>query len=101
MSGASRVIDAIRGVERNGALSDISGRILVVDDNESNRDLVSRRLARDGHAVETADGGVEALSLLKDREFDLILLDILMPDMSGYEVLGRLKSRSASRTKFR
>jgi adenylate cyclase len=97
LSGASRVIDAIRGVERNGALSDISGRILVVDDNESNRDLVSRRLARDGHAVETAHGGVEALSLLKDREFDLILLDILMPDMSGYEVLGRLKADPVTR----
>ena len=94
---ASRVIDAFRGAERKGALSDISGRILVVDDNEFNRDLVSRRLARDGHAVETAEGGVEALSLLKEREFDLILLDILMPDMSGYEVLGRLKADPVTR----
>lgn len=93
--GASRVIDAIRGAERHSALSDISGRILVVDDNDSNRDLVARRLARDGHAVETAGGGAEALSLLEDRDFDLILLDILMPDMSGYEVLARLKADPA------
>ncbi len=53
-NGASRVIEAIRGNERSAALSGISGRILVVDDNESNRDLLARRLARDGHAVETA-----------------------------------------------
>ena len=97
LSGASRVIEAIRGIERNAALSDISGRILVIDDNESNRDLVARRLARDGHAVETASGGSQGLSLLMEREFDLILLDILMPDMSGYEVLERLKADPVTR----
>ena len=95
--GASRVIDAIRGTERAGALSDISGRILVVDDNDSNRDLIARRLARDGHAVESAAGGADALALLKDRDFDLILLDILMPDMSGYDVLGHLKADPGTR----
>jgi adenylate cyclase len=94
---ASRVIEAIRGSERADPLSDISGRILVVDDNESNRDLLARRLARDGHAVETASGGAVALALLKDREFDLILLDILMPDMSGYQVLGELKGSALTR----
>ena len=88
----SRVIEAIRGGEGRVALSDISGRILVIDDNESNRDLLARRLARDGHAVETAVGGAEGLALLLERDFDLILLDILMPDMSGYEVLARLKA---------
>jgi DNA-binding response OmpR family regulator len=66
-------------------------RILVVDDNASNRDLLARRLARDSHMVATADGGEQALRLVEEQAFDLILLDLLMPDVSGYEVLRRLK----------
>ncbi|HET8726850.1 MAG TPA: response regulator, partial [Alphaproteobacteria bacterium] len=68
------------------------GRILVVDDNESNRDLLCRRLARDGHAVSHASSGRAALDMLGDEEFDLVLLDLMMPDMNGYEVLTRLRS---------
>ena len=68
------------------------GTILVVDDVAGNRQLLSRRLAREGHAVATADGGTAALNLLGEREFDLILLDVLMPDMNGIEVLRRLKA---------
>jgi adenylate cyclase len=67
-------------------------RILVVDDHQSNRDLLARRLARDGHEVATAKDGPEALALLECGDFDLVLLDLLMPGMSGYEVLCRLKS---------
>ena len=64
------------------------GRILVVDDNASNRDLLSRQLARDGHAVEAAVTAREGWRWLDASEdFDLILLDLLMPDISGYEVL--------------
>jgi adenylate cyclase len=66
-------------------------RILVVDDHESNRDLLSRRLVRDAHHVVTADSGENALDLVEREPFDLILLDLLMPGMSGYEVLERLK----------
>jgi class 3 adenylate cyclase len=66
-------------------------RILVVDDHESNRDLLSRRLTRDAHHVVTAASGESALALLEQENFDLVLLDLLMPDMSGYEVLERLK----------
>jgi len=66
--------------------------ILVVDDQESNRDLLSRRLRRDGHVVTTAANGEEALRLVEEGTFDLILLDLLMPGLSGYDVLGRLKS---------
>ncbi|MGB3386890.1 MAG: adenylate/guanylate cyclase domain-containing protein [Pseudaminobacter sp.] len=68
------------------------GRILVVDDVASNRDLLSRRLQYDGHEVVTADSGPTALARLEDSEFDLVLLDILMPDMNGVEVLSRLKA---------
>lgn len=67
-------------------------RILVVDDHESNRDLLSRRLTREGHVVTTAADGEEALKLVQELTFDLILLDVLMPGISGYEVLSRLKS---------
>jgi adenylate cyclase len=90
-----RLIDAIRPVPdaipaatRPGAPS----RILVVDDHQSNRDLLSRRLTREGHDVVTAETGAEALDLVEAMPFDLILLDLLMPGMSGYEVLCRLKA---------
>ena len=69
-----------------------TGTILVVDDIESNRDLLARRLIRDGHKVETAASGVEALQRLLEDDFDLVLLDLMMPGMSGYEVLERLKN---------
>ena len=90
-AGASRVLEALRGSQPAAAHQAIAGQILVVDDNASNRDLLARQLARDGHAVETAGSGREGLSLLGERSFDLILLDVLMPEMSGYEVLSKLK----------
>jgi adenylate cyclase len=69
-----------------------AGRILVVDDNDSNRDLLRRRLIHEGHKVAVACSGLEALAVLEEDRFDLILLDLLMPDMNGVEVLERLKS---------
>ena len=68
-----------------------SARILVVDDNEMNRDMLARRLLRQGHAVETAIHGREALSMLQASAFDLVLLDIMMPEMNGYELLEHLR----------
>src|SRR5882724_8615288 len=67
-------------------------RILVVDDHQSNREILARRLSRDGHEVITADDGDTALQFVEENTFDLILLDLLMPRTSGYEVLCRLKS---------
>ena len=67
-------------------------RILVVDDNAANRDVLERRLLREGHQVTTAGNGVAALELALAHEFDLILLDLIMPEMSGFEVLRRLKA---------
>ena len=69
-----------------------SSRILVVDDNASNRDVLARRLMREGHQVVIAANGASALELVRRREFDLILLDLIMPEMSGFEVLRRLKA---------
>jgi class 3 adenylate cyclase/CheY-like chemotaxis protein len=67
------------------------GRILVVDDNESNRDLLRRRLVLEGHEVIVAESGRRGLAMLEEQPVDLILLDLLMPDMNGIEVLERLK----------
>ena len=68
---------------------DDTGHLLVVDDNEMNRDMLSRRLLRKGYSVEVADGGAAALKAVAGGTFDLILLDIMMPDIDGMEVLTR------------
>lgn len=63
------------------------GLILVVDDNEMNRDMLSRRLQRKGYEVSVAEDGREALELLVQQPFELVLLDIMMPGIDGLEVL--------------
>jgi serine phosphatase RsbU (regulator of sigma subunit) len=73
------------------------GRVLVVDDSEPNRDLLSRRRRRHGHTVETAVNGREALAMLAVGDFDVVLLDVMMPEMNGYQVLEALKSDRALR----
>jgi CheY-like chemotaxis protein len=72
-------------------------RILVVDDQEDNRAVLERRLRRQGHTVTSAVGGRSALDLLGREQFDLVLLDVMMPDLDGYEVLERLKGDPATR----
>ena len=67
------------------------GRILVVDDNEMNRDVLGKRLERSGHEILTACDGREALDVLKKESVDLVLLDIMMPVMDGYQVLIHMK----------
>ncbi|MFI5020075.1 MAG: response regulator [Alphaproteobacteria bacterium] len=67
--------------------------LLVVDDNEDNRYTLTRRLSREGYTnLTTAANGREALGLLQGKPIDLVLLDIMMPDMNGYEVLEHLKA---------
>lgn len=68
------------------------GAVLIVDDVEANRDLLGRRLQRQGHQVVMAENGRKALELLKEKAFDLVLLDVMMPEMNGYEVLEALKA---------
>jgi adenylate cyclase len=70
----------------------LSSRILVVDDNAANRDVLARRLTREGHEVVTTANGASALELVATREFDLVLLDLIMPGMNGFDVLRRLKA---------
>jgi adenylate cyclase len=72
-------------------------RILIVDDTAANRDLLIPRLLREGHEVETADNAAAALDRLVGGNFDLILLDLIMPGMDGFELLCRLKSNLHTR----
>jgi DNA-binding response OmpR family regulator len=72
--------------------ANLTGNLLIVDDIESNRDYLSRRLLRHGYQVGTAEQGEEALQKLQEEPFDLVLLDIMMPVMDGYETLARLKA---------
>jgi class 3 adenylate cyclase len=65
--------------------------LLLVDDKEANRDLLSRRLYKEGFRVELAENGRQALQMLRNMDFDLVLLDIIMPEMDGYQVLGEIK----------
>jgi CheY-like chemotaxis protein len=70
---------------------------LVVDDISIARDVLAGRVANQGHSVAKAADGVEALEALADGRFDLVLLDLVMPNMDGYEVLERMKADDALR----
>ncbi|BCM93556.1 adaptive-response sensory-kinase SasA [Abditibacteriota bacterium] len=76
---------------------DSQSLLLVVDDNEANRDVLSRLLEYQGYAVATAKDGRQALQAIRERAFDLVLLDIMMPEMDGYEVLQHLKADTGLR----
>ena len=65
--------------------------VLVVDDDPVNRSMLSRSLEADGHEVTTGVSGAEALEIVGSQAFDVILLDVVMPGMDGYQVLERLK----------
>lgn len=71
--------------------------ILVVDDNEMNRDMLTRRLQRQGYDVMAVEDGTSALQIVHQYNFDLVLLDIMMPNISGYEVLEQLKTNPRTR----
>jgi class 3 adenylate cyclase len=95
-------VPATESVERvragGGATSGArQAMILVVDDNEGNRDMLARRLARHGYEVHAAAGGAAALDVLAKAPIDLVLLDVMMPDLDGYAVLERMKANPALR----
>ena len=68
------------------------GRILVVDDELLNRTLLFTNLQESGYVVEMAEDGQQALQMLQTREFDAVLLDLIMPRMDGYQTLARMRS---------
>jgi diguanylate cyclase (GGDEF)-like protein len=69
-----------------------SRKLLVVDDDANNRDMLSRRLTRRGFAVEVAENGQEALEKIEAAQYDLVLLDQMMPGMSGLDLLRLLRA---------
>ena len=99
----SAMLQALTGTIRSLEQAEVGpgqadhGRVLVVDDNALNRDVLSRRLERQGHTVAVADNGRVALEMLAQQQFDLVLLDVMMPEMNGYEVLRHLKAHAALR----
>lgn len=86
-------------INRSHALIEkTKARLLLVDDEELNLDMLSRRLERVGFLVEVASNGRDALRLISERSFDLVLLDQMMPGMSGAEVLETLRADAISQT---
>lgn len=75
----------------------VGAAVLVVDDNPDIRDLLAKFLEKEGHQVTTGGDGREALDLLAKQEFDLVLLDLVMPELSGYQVLKRMRHGSDER----
>jgi class 3 adenylate cyclase/CheY-like chemotaxis protein len=88
--------DALVAVERPAPVA-AETTVLIVDDNEDNRRLLAKRVEREGYSRLLADGGRKALELLEEHRVDLVLLDVLMPDVDGLEVLRQIKSRPAWR----
>src|SRR5262249_38048367 len=72
-------------------------KILLVEDNEMNRDMLSRRLERKGHQVTIAIDGEQALALANAEKPDLILMDMSLPVISGWEATQKLKASDATR----
>lgn len=88
--------------EEVGSASEAAGRrlekgtILVVEGNDANRELLCRQLEREGHEVCSVAGGAAAMEILRQRGFDLLLLDLVTGDMSGLELLRKLKSNAGT-----
>lgn len=87
--------DAMRDPERKGSPSSDEGQLLVVDDEPFLRDAVAASLRFLGFEVTTAETGRDALRLARDRPFDLMVLDVMLPDTDGFDVVRRLRSDGA------
>ena len=96
VDGSAEAADPpVRGAEETPGGSE--GALLVVDDNADNRDLLRRMLEGQGYSVAAAEGGTECLELLDRRHFDLVLLDVIMPGLSGFDVLSRMRESDSLR----
>ena len=94
--GSEAAPDEVAGLRPRAEAESMSvdvpaGRVLVVDDDPLNRMLLTRSLEQEGHRVGSVAGGQEALEILREKPFDVVLLDIVMPELDGVSVLERLK----------
>jgi sigma-B regulation protein RsbU (phosphoserine phosphatase) len=81
--------------EASRGLPVTEAHLLVADDDPANREMLARRLRRQGYQVSLASSGLEVLRLVRGQQFDLVLLDMIMPGLDGYQVLTRMKSDPA------
>jgi phosphoserine phosphatase RsbU/P len=73
------------------------GAILVVDDDESSREMLARRLRRCGYTISAVANGLHALTLARRQRFDLVMLDMIMPGLDGFQVLAKFKAEASLR----
>lgn len=92
-AGGPQVVENGPGV--SPPLMENAQRILVVDDHQSIRETFAKLLRRQGYVVETADCGAAALATLDESAFDLVVLDVIMPGLNGFDVLQRIRERHA------
>jgi len=83
--GSTREISETEQVSKSNGL-----HILVVDDDQPICDILDKFLSREGHMVRTVDNGVEAISLAENNNYDLVLCDMVMPEVYGYDVIKAL-----------
>lgn len=89
--------DVLADLEESAGPSRLAGSILVVDDDAFNREILTRHLERQGHVVCQAPDGASALEALDRGSYDLVLLDVMMPGMNGYQFLESVKGNSRYR----
>jgi class 3 adenylate cyclase len=93
----TQALRTLESLETNTEVQAIPARVLVVDDDEQSRDLLCRHLRKEGHEVEVAKNGRKALHMLRSDYFDIVLLDIIMPELNGYQVLVEMKKHKRLR----
>lgn len=92
-------IDRILYKEKEDGMTKEASRILAIEDNADIRQLISLILEREGYQISTAADGISGLSLIKETKPDLVLLDVMLPEFSGFEVLDALRKDKNSKVR--
>ncbi len=95
----SETIPATAGSPEHFSTHDLPAmNILLAEDNLVNQRVALRVLEKEGHRVVVANNGVEALQAFAQHEFDVVLMDVQMPEMSGFEATAKIRERELTRT---